>query len=326
MRKQLLFIFNPKAGRGEIKNALFSIINVFSQAGYVVTLCPTQEAGQVGELIRTELLDKDRLVISGGDGTLNEAVTALMQWNPSLPFGYIPAGTVNDFAASMNLSKNKQRAAEMIVSGKPFAFDVGQIGDRYFAYVAAFGAFSEVSYTTPQQYKNIFGRAAYFLEGISRLGKIKSYPLQVEYPEGVIEDEFIFGMVTNSVSVGGFSFSKRANIALNDGLFEVCLIKIPKNPIELQSIINALLWQKPDPALMYTFKASWLRIRSEAEMDWTLDGEFGGNTTDTILKNNKEALKILIPEENPTKQIEEPDKQRPELTEPQIESAHPESE
>ena len=190
--QKLLFVFNPKAGRGEIKNALYPIVEIFSQAGYLVTACPTQRAGQIGELLRSELPGKDLLVISGGDGTLNETVTALMLQQISMPFGYIPSGTVNDFATSMSLSKNKRRAAEMIVSGKPFSFDVGQISDRYFAYVAAFGAFSDVSYTTPQQYKNIFGRTAYFLEGISRLGKIKSYQLKVEYPEGKIEDEDVY--------------------------------------------------------------------------------------------------------------------------------------
>lgn len=296
MPDKLLFIFNPQAGRGEIKNALFPIIDVFSKSGYTVTACPTQKAGQVGDLIRTELPGKDLLVISGGDGTLNETINALMQQNLSIPFGYIPAGTVNDFATSMKLSKNKRRAAEQITTGSPFSFDVGQIGERYFAYVAAFGAFSEVSYTTQQQYKNVFGRAAYFLEGISRLGKIKSYRLKVEYPDGTIEDEFIFGMVTNSVSVGGIAFTKRAKISLNDGLFEVCLIKMPKNPIELQAIINALLWQKPDPELMYTFKAPSLRICSEEEIDWTLDGEFGGSSTDALLENHRQALKIMVGE------------------------------
>jgi len=293
MAKKLLFVVNPKAGKGFMKSSVLPLIETFTIGGYDVTVRPTLHANETAEIVRNRAAEYDVIVCSGGDGTLNETISGLMDCEKRPILGYLPTGTVNDFASSLRIPRNMSRAAQLVLSGKPITCDVGAFNERYFIYVAAFGAFSEVAYTTPQQSKNILGRVAYFFEGISHLSKIKSYRLSVEYEGGRIEDEFIFGMITNSVSVGGMSLIKQERIALNDGQFEVCLIKMPKNPFELQLIMNAFLINKADPNFMYVFKASRLHIFCDTNMPWTLDGEFGGDMRETMIDIKKEAVHII---------------------------------
>ncbi len=293
MVKKLLFVLNPHAGKGMMKNKLLPLVQTFTEGGYDVTVRPTLRAHETTEIVKRLAPMHDVVVCCGGDGTLNETITGLMQCDAHPILGYLPAGTVNDFASSLSISKNIAKSSQLVLKGEPVLCDVGAFNGQYFVYVAAFGAFTEVAYTTPQQSKNILGRVAYFMEGISHLNKIKSYRLSVEYEGGRVEDEFIFGMITNSVSVGGMSLIKPERIALNDGQFEVCLIKMPKNAIELQLIIHALITRKPDPNFMYVFKASRLHIFSETEVPWTLDGEFGGDLSEVMVDIKKSAIRIL---------------------------------
>lgn len=293
MTKKLLFVLNPCAGKGMVKNKLLSIVQTFTEGGYDVTVRPTLRANETPEIVSRLAEQYDVIVCCGGDGTLNETITGLMQCEKRPVLGYLPAGTVNDFASSLRIPKNIGKSPQLVLKGQPITCDVGAFNEDYFIYVAAFGAFTEVAYTTPQQSKNILGRVAYFMEGISHLSKIKSYHLSVEYEGGKVEDEFIFGMITNSVSVGGMSLIKPERIALNDGQFEVCLIKMPKNPIELQLIIHALITQKPDPNFMYVFKASRLHIFCDSKLPWTLDGEFGGELREVLVDIKKSAIQIF---------------------------------
>lgn len=190
-----------------------------------------------------------------------------------------------------------KRAAEIVAAGHTFPCDVGMFNQDVFIYVAAFGLFTEVSYGTPQEMKNMLGHMAYILEGMKHLQNIKSYHMKVTYGEQVIEDDFIYGMITNSFSVGGFkNITRRNEVALNDGLFEVTLIKHPNNPIELNSILAALISEKIDTEYMYSFKADKLLIESDEEIAWTLDGEFGGNHTKITMENLKEAIDIIVKE------------------------------
>lgn len=306
--KKLLFIYNPQAGKGKIKSKLSDVIEIFVKADYEVTIFPTAGKKDATRIISQKTKDYDLIVCSGGDGTLNEVTAGVMGLSNRPQIGYLPAGTTNDFALSHKIPRNILKAAEVAVHGQPYYFDVGSFNKEFFNYVAAFGAFTEVSYETPQTYKNTLGRVAYILEGMKRLPSLKSYYMKVCYEDYVMEDEFIFGMITNSNSVGGFKGFIGKEILLDDGLFEVCLIKVPKNPLELQSIINTLLITKGESTnLIYTFRASSLSIQARELVPWSLDGEFGGNISEVNIQNYKQAIsyRIDLKELNMNKGIEE---------------------
>lgn len=302
MKKKALFIFNPYSGKGQIKNNLLDIIDVLVKAEYEVTVYPTQYEKQAISLVENRSSEYDLLVCSGGDGTLDEIVTGMIQSGFKTPIGYIPAGSTNDFAKSLELPSNMKSAAEVVAAGKLFACDIGMFNNDVFVYIAAFGLFTEVSYETPQEMKNVLGHMAYILEGVKQFQNIKSHHMIITYKEDdiekSIEDDFIFGMVTNSFSVGGFKTVlgnvTGKNVALNDGLFEVTLVKRPRNPIELNSILVSLVSEKIDTEYMYCFKAKELVLESQTEVAWTLDGEFGGKHTRVELVDMHEAMDIIV--------------------------------
>ncbi len=261
---------------------------------YRVTIHPTQAQGDAVKLIEDESEDYDLIVCSGGDGTLDEVVTGMMRVQDKKPIGYIPMGSTNDFANSLNLPKNIQKAAEIALNGHRFACDVGQFNDNSFIYVAAFGIFTEVSYQTNQELKNLLGHAAYILEGAKSLRDIEAYSMHVEYEDVVLEDDFIYGMVSNSISVGGFKQIAGRNVVLDDGMFEVTLIKHPKNPLELNEIITSLLTRVDDSDLIYSFKADKISFLAGKGVPWTLDGEYGGTHMQAEIKNCHKAIEIII--------------------------------
>lgn len=293
--ERLLFIFNPKAGKGQIRNNLLDIIDTFVKAGYEVNTRPTQYAGEAMEIARDRAAEYDLVACSGGDGTLDEVVAGIMKSGQKRPIGYIPAGSTNDFANSLGLPKNMKSAAEVVVGGKPYACDIGSFNNNSFVYIAAFGLFTEVSYETSQEIKNVLGHMAYILEGAKKLTAIKSYHMKITTQDTVIEDDFLYGMVTNSVSVGGFKGITGKFVDLSDGVFEVTLIKRPKSLEELNQIIGALTLRDIDATEMYCFKTSYLKIEAEDEVAWTLDGEFGGRHTEVVIENLNRALEIMVP-------------------------------
>lgn len=304
-KEKILFVFNPRAGKAKIRNKLCDIIDIFVKAGYEVTVYPTQEEGDAVRAVRDKKEDYDLVVCSGGDGTLDEVVNGMMKCQKQVPIGYIPAGSTNDFGKSLGIPKNMQKAAEAIANGLDYACDIGEINGESFVYIAAFGLFTDVSYETSQEIKNVLGHMAYILEGMKRLSSIKSYRLKITYrnkseEEGyrdeTIEDEFIFGMVTNSISVGGFKRITGKYVELDDGEFEVTLIRKPSSPLELNAIIAALLNRRINTDHMYCFKTAKIVFESEEEIPWTTDGEFGGCHKRVEIKNQKQAVKIRIPE------------------------------
>lgn len=292
--KKLLFVFNPRSGMGQIRGRLLNIIDIFTKGGYDVTAYPTQSQADAFRKVRDEGHEYDMIVCSGGDGTLDETVSAIYQSKLELPLGYIPAGSTNDFAASLNIPKNMEQAAEIAIHGQPFLCDIGQINDINFVYVAAFGMFTDVSYQTDQNMKNALGHAAYILEGVKRLGQIPSYKVKVTTKEQEIEEELILGMISNSKSVGGFTMFTEKNTLLDDGVFEVLLVRKPKNPMELNEIWGCLIAQKPDNKNVYIFKTSEVHFEFEEEPPWTIDGEFGGNYKTATVTNLHKAISIMI--------------------------------
>lgn len=296
-QKKLLFVFNPLSGKAQIKNKLLEILNIMVRAGYEVTVYPTQERGGATAKVESAENDYDLLVCAGGDGTLDEAVTGMMRREIKMPLGFIPAGSTNDFAASLGIPKSMGKAAYTAVTGRPFACDIGAFNNSYFVYVAAFGIFTEVSYSTSQEWKNLLGHAAYILEGMKSLHDISSYRISVEYENVHLEDEFIFGMITNSTSVGGFKGMTGKDVLLDDGVFEVTLIKKPRNPLELNAIVRALAQLVDDTDMVYSFKTDNVRFFSEEEVSWTLDGEYGGSHTKAEIRNCCKAVEIMVPSE-----------------------------
>ena len=293
MSQKLLFIFNPHSGKGQIKNNLVDIVDIMVKAGYDVTIYTTQARPDATRKVMQEAANFDRIVCSGGDGTLDEVVTGLIKSDTNTPIGYIPAGSTNDFANSLGIPKEMVKAAEVAVGKNPFPCDIGDFNSDTFVYVAAFGLFTEVSYKTSQQLKNIFGHVAYIMEGAKHLHDILSYNMQVEYEEHVFQDEFIYGMVTNSVSVGGFKGMTGTDVKLDDGVFEVTLIKKPHNPIELNEILACLTNMIDDSDLIYSFKTNEVKITAREQIAWTLDGEFGGEHEEVIIRNLNKRVTIF---------------------------------
>lgn len=298
--KRLLFIYNPHAGKELLKPKLADVIDIFVKAGYEVVAYPTQAYRDAYKKIKKyDSSEYDLIVCSGGDGTLDEVVTGMMKRDRDKrePIGYIPTGTTNDFASSLHIPRGLLEAADNAVNGEVFACDAGRFNDDIFVYIAAFGLFTDVSYQTKQSMKNVLGHLAYVLEGATRIFDIPSYKLKVTHDGETIEDEFIYGMVTNSKSVGGFRNMIGKNVVFDDGEFEVTLIRTPKNPIALQEIVGALLSSQINTKHIYSFKTGEIHFESVEEIPWTLDGEFGGEHDSVCIKNAKQALKIVVPEE-----------------------------
>lgn len=291
--KKLLFIYNARAGRQKARISLASVLDVFAREEYEITVHPTQGQGDATKAAAGSQA-YDRVVCCGGDGTLNETVTGLMRLpeenRPVL--GYIPAGSTNDFARNLSLPRGMAAMAEVACGGVPRACDLGMVDGRYFTYVAAFGLFTDVSYSTPQNTKNLLGHFAYVLEGAGRLANIPGYHVKVESDGGVLaEDDYIYGMVSNTVSVGGLVNLPKEMVQLDDGLFEVILIRQPKNAKDWQDILTSLTTQKlMDGGMVTGFAARKVTFTSAEPVSWTLDGEFGGERTVTAVENLPQAF------------------------------------
>lgn len=291
--KKMLFVYNPRSGKGLIRNQLSAIIETFSAAAYDVTVYPTKKVMDGSEVVRQRAAEFDLIVCSGGDGTLDEVVTGLIGSGVKRTVGYIPAGSTNDFANSLGIPRQMQQAARLIVEGEPYACDIGRFNDDYFVYVAAFGFLTDVSYQTNQDLKNVLGHVAYVLEGMKRMGTWKSHALQVDSEQFADEGDFVFGMITNSNSVGGFKGIPGRNIELNDGLFEVTLVRTPQTLVDWQEIISAILMNDQSNRNVVRFKTKELTITSKEPLAWTRDGENGGEHTTVVLQNIQEALDIM---------------------------------
>lgn len=293
--KKMLFVFNPHSGKGQIKFHLLNIIDSFTKGGYDVCVHPTQAKLDAVDTITRIGEDHDVIVVSGGDGTMNEAIKGLMSLDRKIPLGYIPAGTMNDFASSLGIPHNMAEAADKILSDETADVDIGTFNDDYFTYVAGFGAFTDVSYGTSQQMKNVFGSLAYIAEGlrIKRLNNMKTYRVRIEYDGGIIEDEFIYGMICNSMSVGGFKGLGGKDVLMNDGIMEGLFIRTPKSLIELQQTINALLARNLEAEQFCYFKTERAVVSADEEIPWTLDGEFGGDVSRAEISAKKEAIRLF---------------------------------
>lgn len=296
MRKKMLMIYNPYAGTGKIKEWLSSIVESFTKAGYDITIRPTLENIDTSLVVK-EYLEKehfDKIVCSGGDGTLNQVINGILLSGIEIDLGYIPAGTTNDFAYNLGVSKNPAQAVSVILKGEPFKCDLGLINGKHFTYVAAFGLFTDVSYETLQYSKNLLGRAAYILQGIKKIpSSLKTYEIELIFDDMIVSGEFVYGMVANSESVGGFKGITGRDVLLDDGHFEGIFIKAPKNIIEFQDIINSLVTGDLKSDLISSIPIEKLQVRSKEPLPWTIDGEYGGVYNETDISVKKHAFNIM---------------------------------
>ena len=296
--KKMLFFVNPAAGREEIRSHLMDVLSYFTGSGYDVLCHPTQKAGDIPEFLSQRGSEFDMVVSCGGDGTLNETVTGLMTLEKRPIIGYIPAGTVNDFATSLHIPTTIMEAARVIVEGVPFGVDLGGFNDRYFTYVAAFGAFTKVSYATPHASKQALGRAAYLLEGVRSLPDIRPIHVVAEADGTVFEDNVIFGMISNATSVGGFKALDDSLVKMDDGLNELALVKMPKSLADYNALLGGLATRTFNPDYFHILQSDRVTLHFNEPVPWTLDGEFGGETVDAVVTNLATPVQVMVPAES----------------------------
>ena len=292
--KRMLFVMNPHAGQKKANRHLAEIISIFNRAGFEVVIHMTECQGDATQVVQQRAKDMDLVVCCGGDGTFNEAMTGLLRSGADIPIGYIPAGSTNDFAASLKLPTSILAAARSIVKGQPISYDVGKFGARYFSYVASFGAFTHTSYATPQTVKNALGHTAYLLAGIQELSQIRKVHIRMELEDEVIEDDYLFGAVSNSTSMGGVLTLNANQVDMRDGQFEILLIRAPRTLTELPECILALQTQNYSHCGMITFRSvKKVKIFADPAMPWTLDGEREDGHGEILVENLHHAIRLI---------------------------------
>ena len=296
MHKSMLVLYNPISGQQKFAPSLSEVVNIFTSAGFLVTVYPTQAQADAGQIIARIGWGFDYIICSGGDGTVNEVIEAILQLDKRPIVGIIPSGTVNDFATSLGIPRDIIAAAEAIVRGQVKPVDIGRFGeDKYFTYVAAFGLFTDVSYATPQGMKNKLGNIAYILEGIKRLGTVQSHPCTFNLDGEEISGDFALGLITNSQSVGGIKLPEVLDVQMDDGMLEVILIKMPENFLDLVKTITALVNQEITSESMVIRRAKKITATSASPLVWTRDGEYGGEGYDVEIENLQHAIEIIRP-------------------------------
>lgn len=291
--KKMLFVMNPFSGQKRANRLLPDILSLYSGAGYDVTVHMTQGPGDGTQAVERLAPYMDMVVCCGGDGTFNETLAGLLHSGMDIPIGYIPAGSTNDFAASLHLPNGIMKAAQAVLDGVPVAYDAGKFGDRYFSYVASFGAFTRVSYATPQNVKNALGHTAYVLESIQELSQIRKEHVRIDLDDRVIEDDFLFGAISNSTSVGGILTLDPKQVDMRDGLLELLLVRAPRNLGEISECIQALQAQKYNCEMITFCSTHRALITASPDMTWTLDGEREPGHSQVLVKNQHLAYRLM---------------------------------
>ena len=293
-QRKLLMIVNPRAGKSKSRGPLFDAAAVLSQAGYLLSVHMTAAPGDAAETARREGGRYDLVVAVGGDGTLNEVASGLVRLRRPPLLGYLPQGSTNDFAASLRVSGDPAEAAAAIARNVPRQLDVGFWNGRSFLYVASFGAFTRSSYTASQAAKNALGHFAYILEGMKDLNTLRPYQLRVTAGEERLDGEYLFGAVCNSTSIGGLMKLDPERVVLDDGLFEMLLVPSPKTAADLQSLVHALLNQEYDRQGLIFRHVSSIRLETEEDLPWSLDGEYAPSVPVVEIENRRQGLTMLL--------------------------------
>lgn len=297
MNKRNLIIMNPCSGKKRANKYLTDIVDIFTNGGYMSTVLTTTKRGD-GTLYAAEYgAEFDLITCIGGDGTFNEVVAGLLENDKRVPVGYIPAGSTNDFASSLKLSSNITVAARDIVSGEEVPLDIGSFNGRKFSYIASFGAFTQASYSTPQNVKNMLGHLAYILEGVTSLTSIKPEHMRIEADGVVYEDDYIFGAISNSTSVAGILTLNPEYVDMSDGMFELLLVKSPKNLLDLTEIVHMLTTQNYNSDKLVFVNSKEFVIKSSQDVAWSLDGEYQEGCEEILIENLHHAIDVVINKE-----------------------------
>ena len=295
--KKFLLIVNPCSGRAKMYTELLKVVEVFSYADYLVSVYPTKSRGDATQYVeKLNHDDFDLIVVCGGDGTLNEVIEGIMNSKNNIPLGYIPSGTLNEWSSGLNISRNIETAAKDIINGKKIKLDIGRFNDKYFSYTASFGAFTGASYSTPQEVKNVLGQSAYFFEGIKSLGTIKPIHMKITTEDRVVEGDYLFCAISNSLSVGGIVKYDKTPVGLNDGLFEIILIKNPDNIVKLQPLVDGILRHEFDREGIEFFRSEKFIVETDESVAWTLDGEYAKSNGKLTVENIHGAITFIVPE------------------------------
>ncbi len=299
--KRIYYICNLQAGKAALSHKLGAVLDLMTKEGYEVTVHPTQACfdAVLSTTAAANSEKYDYIFCSGGDGTLNEVMCGMMNAKHKVPIGYIPSGSTNDFARSIGIPRGIFKAAKASLQGVPRYFDIGMANDRSFNYIAAFGAFTDVTYETSQSVKNMFGPVAYLFNSLTKLTNIRAFPMRITCDGEVYEDEFAFGMITNTASVGGLLNIN--DFCFDDGLFEITLLKRPETPLEIQKTISFLkdIHEITDEAKMISLRASDITIEllEDTDVPWTVDGEYMENASKIHIVNHMQAVSLLVPRE-----------------------------
>lgn len=292
--KKALMIVNPRAGRKRSHAPFFEAAAELSEAGYLVHIHRTTGSGDATRTAEEMGPGMDLVVCAGGDGTLNETLAGLMALEKKPLLGYLPAGSTNDFAASLHLSSDPVEAARTAVSGTPTPIDVGWHNGRYFSYVASFGAFTKASYSAPQSVKNTLGHLAYILQGIGSLDSLRPYHMTVEADGEHFEGDFIFGGICNSTSLGGVVKLDPAQVEMSDGLFEMLLLQMPHSASDFQTLVSALLKMQYDVPGVILRHVERVHITTADDIPWSLDGEFAPSAPVVEIRNLHNAVQLML--------------------------------
>ena len=293
-QKKLLMIVNPSAGRSKSRGPLFDAAAILSQAGYLISIHNTVCAGDAAETAAREGEHYDVIVAVGGDGTLNEVVSGVLQLEHPPMLGYLAQGSTNDFASSLHISNKPATAAAAIAQASPRQLDIGRWNDRHFVYVASFGAFTRSSYAAPQAAKNALGHFAYILEGMKDLNTLRPYQVKLTADGEVLDGEYLFGAVCNSTSIGGLMKLDSERVVLDDGQFEMLLIPNPKTAQDLQNLVLALLDQHYDREGLVFRHVSSIHLETEQDLPWSLDGEYAASSPVVDIENRQRSLTMLL--------------------------------
>lgn len=297
--KKVLLIVNPIAGKRKMKSKIMDVLDSFSKSQYLTATLTTTARGDAADYVERYASYFDLIVCGGGDGTLNEIISGLLRTGQHVPIAYIPVGTTNDMARTLSLPRSVKKSTQVVLQGEAMEHDIGLFnGTMCFSYTASFGAFTKVSYATPQWLKRHLGHFAYVLDTLTSMGDLHPYHARIECDGFTTEDDFIFGGVTNATSVGGVLRLNREDVCLNDGKFEVLLVRNPRNPVELRNILYGLTHRKYDARHVFFLHASHIHLEFDKETSWTIDGEFGGSPKTVDIRNQQGAVKIIrLPEE-----------------------------
>ncbi len=295
--EKLFLIANPCSGTLKLKNNLLDIVKTFSDAGYSVTVYTTQSRGDATRVISKLSDEYTTIICCGGDGTLNEVISGMMQNINRYRLGYIPAGTLNEWSSGLHISRNMVNAAKDIVNGRVIPLDIGLFDKKYFTYTASFGAFTDASYSAPQEIKNVLGQAAYIIEGIKSISNIRPYTMTLKFNGETVTGDFLFGSVSNSLSVGGIIKLDEQTVKLNDGMFEVFFIKKPETIAALNQIVTCIVKRDFSNNNILFFRTNEISVHANRDIPWTLDGEQGFSTRDDFtIKNIQSAISFYVPD------------------------------